>query len=40
MFVLASIIELKLEVMNNNPRGNDLKLIKNGYKEHEVHKKK
>jgi hypothetical protein len=40
MFVLASIIELKLEVMNNNPRGNDLKLIKNGYKEYEVHKKK
>jgi len=32
MFVLASITGLKLEIMNNNPRGNDLKLIKNGYK--------
>ena len=40
MFVLSSIIGLKLEIMNNNPRGNDLKLIKNGYKEYEVYKKK
>ena len=40
MFVLASIIGLKLGVMNNNHRGNELKLIKNGYNEYEVYKKK
>jgi|TARA_B110000495_G_C22449720_1_gene281150 hypothetical protein len=36
MLVLASTIGLKLGVMNN-PRGNELKLIKNEY---EVYKKK